>query len=577
MDTTHPSTYDISDYLGMARRHWWIVVLAVLAGAGTALGVAGAQPPVYESTISVLVAPIDGQDANASGGRTSTSINLDTEAQLVTSTDVAAAARDLLKVGTDPGTLVQAVSVSVPPNTTVLDITYAAGSGPAAQSGARAFATAYLTARHNSAQADLTAQIAALDAKVKQYSASLAQLSGRIATMPGNDPTRADVNAQIATLTNQINTLTSRENQLATTTVTAGRVISDAPVPARPARPSRPLFAGSGAILGLLLGLVVAVLRQRMDRRVRRLADLTGRAGVAVLAALPGSTRARFDDVYPPYATAGRMFNRLRNEVLASLRPGDQVLVVAGASRGVASTLVAANLAAALARAGSEVVLVCAHLPDSMVTAAPASRLLGVAAVPGLSDVLAGKVALDTAIQRAPRTPNLLVLTTGGTASAAGLVQSQALGDTVAALKSRVDYVVIEAPSTAASADAQSLAGLADAAILAVELRRTRHGEVSDASEQFHRVGTPLLGTVVLPRLRAEAVQRPSQPAAALPGLDSILAGVHPAPVAAQPAPAAQPAAGQPAAGTGADTLTMPRLDGATLARMDSEAGGATR
>lgn len=534
MDQSHPSTYDMSDYLGMARRHWWLVVLAVLAGTAAGVGVAGTRPPVYASSVSVLVLPVDGQDANAAGGRTSAAINLDTEAQLVTSTEVATAARALLKTGTAAGDLVAAVSVSVPPNTTVLDIAYEAGSGTAAQAGARAFATAYLSARLGRAQADIAAQLAALDAKVRQYGASLAQLSGRIAAMRPDDPNRAAVNSQINTLTNQINALTGRENQLATTTVAAGRVISDAPVPTRPVRPVRALYAGSGAILGLLLGSALAWLRQRTGRRVRRRGDLR-RAGVPVLAVLPGGTRARFDDVYPAYATAGRLFHRLRNEVLASLRPGDQVLVVAGASRGLGSTLVAANLAAALARTGAEVVLVCAHLPDSIAAAAPAARLLGVAAVPGLSDVLAGKVALDEAVQPATRTPGLRVLTTGGTASAGGLVPSAAVGDLVAALRSRAGYVVVEAPSTAASADAQSLARLADAAILAVELRRTRHAEVRDAAEQFRRVSTPLLGTVVLPRLRLRAAAGPGRGTAAAPaGAPPVIA----APVIAQPGPA---------------------------------------
>jgi hypothetical protein len=61
--------------------------------------------------------------------------------------------------------------------------------------------------------------------------------------------------------------------------------------------------------------------------------------------------------------------------------------------------------------------------------------------------------------------------------------------------------VVIEAPSTASSADAQSLASVADAAILAVELRRTSYAQVMDASEQLRRVGTPVLGAVVMARL----------------------------------------------------------------------------
>jgi MinD-like ATPase involved in chromosome partitioning or flagellar assembly len=197
------------------------------------------------------------------------------------------------------------------------------------------------------------------------------------------------------------------------------------------------------------------------------------------------------------------VFNRLRNEILASLNSGDQIIVVTGASRGSATTLVAANLAAALARTGSDVVLIGAHLPDSVVDAAPLARMLGVAPMPGLSDLLAGRIGLQKALQRTPRIPSLRVITTGGTATAAGLMQSQRLRDTLEALRRQTGYVVIEAPSTSSSADAQSLASLADVAVLAVELRRAKRPALLDAAEQLSRVGTPLLGAVVLPRLNA--------------------------------------------------------------------------
>ena len=121
--------------------------------------------------------------------------------------------------------------------------------------------------------------------------------------------------------------------------------------------------------------------------------------------------------------------------------------------------------------------------------------------MPGLSDVLAGRVPLGRAVQRAPRQPRLSVITTGGTASAAGLLQSQTLRDALSSLRRQAEYVVIEAPATSTSADAQSVASLADIALVAVELRRTRYADVSDAAEQLRRVGTPLLGAVVLPRL----------------------------------------------------------------------------
>jgi Mrp family chromosome partitioning ATPase len=93
-------------------------------------------------------------------------------------------------------------------------------------------------------------------------------------------------------------------------------------------------------------------------------------------------------------------------------------------------------------------------------------------------------------------------VTPGGTASATGLLQSEGARGVLSALGRRARYVVVEAPSTASGADAQSLARAADAALLVVETGRTRHSQVADATMQLDRVGIKLLGTVVVPRLR---------------------------------------------------------------------------
>jgi len=257
------------------------------------------------------------------------------------------------------------------------------------------------------------------------------------------------------------------------------------------------------------------------------------------------------------------VFNRLRNEVLAGLGPGAQVLVVSGASPGPASALVAANLAVALARTGSEVALVGAHLPENLVDDAPLARIFGVAPTPGLSEVLAGRVSLADAAQRAPRHPYLRVITTGGAATAAGLMQSQALRETLDALRAQAQYVVVEAPSTATSADAQSLASLADGAILTVELRRARRPQLVDAADQLHRVATPLLGAVVLPKLSAKRTTGPAAPPPVRPAIPLNL----PVPPAARtgtdpdrPEPGRQPT---PIGGAGRadETAVLRRVD----------------
>jgi uncharacterized protein involved in exopolysaccharide biosynthesis/MinD-like ATPase involved in chromosome partitioning or flagellar assembly len=531
MEATQPVSTNVSDYLGMLRRHWWVVLLLTACAVGAADMVTRAMPQIYESSTSVLVQPA-GQDTNVVGGRTKGDINLDTEAQLVRSTAVAVGAADLLRDTSPPDLLARDVLVEVPPNTSVLVITYAAADPARAQAGSHAFAEAYLRNREASAQAELNAQITALSTKVKQLNATLVRINNRLAAIRGDSPERPNLQSQRQTSINQVNNLAGDLNRLTTATVSAGKIISDARLPVEPSKPDRILNLATGLMVGLLIGLTVAALRERLDRRIRRSADVVRRTGVPVLAELSPRTAPRFDDVLPPYGPGGRIFNRLRNEVLAGLAPGAKVILVTGASPGPASTLVAANLAAALARTGNDVVLVGAHLPESMMDAAPLARLLGVPATPGLSDIIAGRVDINDAAQRAPRIPYLRVIPTGGTATAAGLMQSHALRETFDRLATQAEYVVIEAPSTATSADAQSMASLADAAILTVELRRTARPQVTDADEQLRRVGTPLLGAVVLPRV----VGRRTGPAVPSPGRPAIPLGPDGLPRPAGPA-----------------------------------------
>jgi len=533
------SSTDVSDYLGMLRRHWWVVLLLTLAGVGGAVLVTHFQPKVYESATSVLVQPA-GQDTNVVGGRTKGDINLDTEAQLVRSTAVAVVAAELLRTNRPPDELAHQVAVEVPANTAVLVVTFTAGHPEAARAGSHAFAEAYLRNREESAKADLNAQIAALNAKVKQLSGTLSQVNGRLAALGDGSTLRPNLESQRSTTQNQLNNLSGKLNDLTTATVTGGKIISDARLPQTPTKPDPMLNLATGAMIGVLLGLGVALLRERLDRRVRNATDVSRRTRVPVLAELTGE--AHLEGVLPPHTEGGQTFNRLRNEVVASLRPDDKVVVVAGTSRGVASTLVAANLAAALARTGSEVTLIGAHLPDSVVDAAPLATIFDVAATPGLSDVLAGRVSLAAAVQYAPRIPSLRVITTGGTASAAGLMQSQGLRDALDLLGSRPGYVVIEAPATSSSADAQSIASLADAAIIAVELRRTRRPDVSDAAEQLRRVGTPLLGAVVVPRLSGAPATPGPRPAAQVRALPPSPAPVLDLPFDLPVRPGAEPA-----------------------------------
>ncbi|WP_018351712.1 Wzz/FepE/Etk N-terminal domain-containing protein [Longispora albida] len=447
MDATRPASYDLSDYLSALRRSWWLALLVALGGVVLAAGFTLTQEKLYQSAASVLVQPTGVTDTNVAGGRTKGEINLDTEAQLVKSTEVSADAGKLMRSTRQPRQLAKRVSVTVPPNTSVLVITYSEHTPRGAQAGAHAFAEAYLANRNESAKAELTGQYNTMDRKIKQVSADLSAIDGRITGDKTADK-QADLDSRRTNLTNQLNALTSRFNQLATTTVNGGKIISDADLPNRAVKPNTALNLGSGALTGLVLGVGFALGRERFDRKVRRGIDLPRRADVALLAELPVIGAA-----FEPLTEPGRIFARLRNEIVAAT--SHRVLVVTGAAEGPGAGLVAAQLAGAFQHAGNDTELITDYATD-----------------------------------------------------AGGQLQVEPVRRRVEELRGRAEYVIIEAPSTAASADAQSLASLADAALVVVELRRTTHAQVLDAAEQLRRVDTVLLGGLVTPKLPA----RPAEP-----------------------------------------------------------------
>ena len=101
-----------------------------------------------------------------SRGRTTGTVNLDTEAQLVKSSAVETKAQALLRTAISPQQLGDSVKITVPANTTLLEIAFTAESPAGAQQGAHAFAEAYLQNRSDSAKADVAARVKALQTQI---------------------------------------------------------------------------------------------------------------------------------------------------------------------------------------------------------------------------------------------------------------------------------------------------------------------------------------------------------------------------------------------------------------------------
>jgi len=497
---------ELGDLTGLVRRQWWLLVLLPLLGVMVAALYTSGQPRIYTSATEVLVTAT-GVDDNSvlANGRTRGEINLDTEAQLITSTSVAQSAAELLGGEETAAELVKRVRITVPPNTEVIAISFTAATPVQAQVGARSFAQAYLANRAETAEAELSARRGSRELLLTSLTTTLRELTGSLVTLPADSAERAIAQAQADSLGAQIVLLNAELTELESTPVTPGRTITEASLPTAPSSPLLPLNLAGGAMVGLLAGCGLAVLRHRSGRYLREASDLPGQTGLPVLASI--AARGAAWSVLPAGdGDAAYGYVRLRNAITATIEPDQQVVLVAGVSREIGG--VAANLAAALARAGSEVVLLSADPRSTTV-----SRLTLASKSAGLSEVLADDVPAGSALQRATEPRTLQVLGPGlDPQRAATLLQTSAAGQLVDHLRTTARFVIVEAPPTTTSGQAQTLATLADLVIVVVQSGQTRTADLIDAAAQFTEMRTPLLGAVLVQGRRPAFLHRQRAP-----------------------------------------------------------------
>jgi uncharacterized protein involved in exopolysaccharide biosynthesis/Mrp family chromosome partitioning ATPase len=481
----------LADYLVLLRRQWRVVVVGVVVGILVASAYLLVAPRQYTSATSVLVTAST-TTATTAANRAA-EINLDTEAQLVTSTDTVSDAAVLLGLPAEEVTeLADRVMVTVPPNTDILTISFVAPTATEAQAGARAFAEAYLDARRSSTEAALDAEYDALQGRIDEVNEQLKALTEASAQLPANSPQRARSDNQAAALSNQLAGLGSQQNQVRASAVQPGRIVTQPGLPPTPSSPDVALTLLAGALLGLLLGIGLAALRHRADDHIRTADDLRRRTEVPVSAELTAPLQDGQVVLVPASSRDGRAYARLRNIVTSTLeqRPR-RVVLVAGVRRGGGT--VAANLAASIARAGDDVCLVSAD-----VFGGTARSLLGSAPAPGLAEVLSGEQPVSRALRQVPGLPNMRVL--GPSADPDrddALLQTRNSRLLVDRLQEEVSYVVIEIPSTTDGTGAQTLAGAADLAVLVVETGSTTAAEIVDAMGQIATPQRPVVGAVV--------------------------------------------------------------------------------
>jgi capsular exopolysaccharide synthesis family protein len=274
------------------------------------------------------------------------------------------------------------------------------------------------------------------------------------------------------------------------------RVVDAAEVPRGPARPNKPANLLLALVGGLMLAAAAAFSFEYLDNRITSPAEIKTHLGLPFLGMIPaitvadGSTPLLTNGVTPGFAEA---FRGVRTNVLfSSAGDGVKSLVVTSTGPGEGKTLVACNLALALAQTGQRVILIDGDMRRPRVHEA-----FGIPQEPGLSNVLVGDAkASDTVRQAAEGT--LWILPAGRTPpNPAELLGSTRFADFIETLGTHFTWVVIDSPPVMAVTDAPLVSHIAGATVFVVGAEMTGANVARTAVEQLAAANGRLIGAVL--------------------------------------------------------------------------------
>ncbi|GAA5093729.1 hypothetical protein GCM10025760_24240 [Microbacterium yannicii] len=431
---------ELTDYIRILRKNWLIIIVATLLGIGLAAGWSLTRTPQYEAQSTVFVST---QASSSIGelqqGSSFTQSRVATYANLVSTPIVMNPVIAELGLGTTAAGLAGRVEASTTANTTLISI-----------------------------------------------------------TVTDADPLQAaeTANALAASLSAAVESIESVQNADGTSSspVRLSRV-KDALPPLTPSSPNVPLNLALGALIGLALGVGVAVLRSVLDTRIRTPRDVEQVTDRPIIGAIAFDPKAKerplivHDDPLSP-----------RAESFRAMRTNLQFLDVGGRSSFVVTSSVPSegkststiNLAIALADAGNRVALLDTDLRKPKV-----AEYLGIEGGAGLTDVLIGRARItDVMLPWGNR--SLYVLPAGKIPpNPSELLGSKNMHTLLEVLERDFDVVLCDAPPLLPVTDAAILAKATSGAIVVVSAGRTNRHQLSGAVDTLETVGAHIAGVAL--------------------------------------------------------------------------------
>lgn len=247
------------------------------------------------------------------------------------------------------------------------------------------------------------------------------------------------------------------------------------------------------AVVGLLVGICLALLQEYLDDRINMPEDARRIMGAPVLGFVPLVEEAKARLVRQSHGgSLLESYRVLRTNVrFATVGNEGTTLLITSTVPGEGKSLTVANLAVAMALDGRSVIAV-----DTDLRRPTLHDKFDCVQRPGLTNVLVGNTSLDEALQETA-IPGLRVLTSGPLPpNPAELLNSPAMRQLHAQLRERADVVIYDSPPFLASADAQVLSADVDGVLYVVQFGEARKSAIRHANDLMAQAHANVLGIV---------------------------------------------------------------------------------
>lgn len=429
----------LRDYLNVAVKHRWFIIIVTCITVGLAYMATMAVAPLYRSTASVFVSlPYGNTPQELSQGSTFAQSQMLSYAQLATMPVVLQPVIKDLDLETTPKALAGSISTRASTDSTIMEI-QASDESPAQ-----------------------AAEIA--NAVAEELGVAARKLSPKNAS---DDPT-VDIS-----------------------------VVGEAVPPSAPYSPKKARNLLAALLAGVFLAYAIALLKDKLDTRLRSTEDVTGLTSAPVLAefgdhkSLSGNRLVMRN---APLSPVSEEFRRLRSNLrFLGIDRRPMAVVVTSSLPGEGKSTVLLNLGLACAQAGDRVLVVDADLRKPSI-----AEYLGLEGSVGLTTVLTGEATFEDVVYTHRGEVSFDVVVSGVVPpNPLELLGSNQMAQFIEKVRPHYDVILLDTAPLMPVIDAAVLAHAVTGAIFVTSAYKVRKEQVEKSLQSLDQAGARVLGVVV--------------------------------------------------------------------------------